>query len=80
MVLGACLEVSLERQKNAPLKAEARLTAWKGTLEDEGHAARVHGPTISKTGISLGQWFSNGCRLTEFPRRLTEPVDREAEL
>lgn len=57
VVLGACLEVSLERQKNAPLKAEARLTTWNGTLEDEGHAAKVHGPTISKAGISLGQWF-----------------------
>lgn len=67
VVQGACLEVSLDRQKNAPLKAEARLSTWKGPLEEGGHAARVHGPTTSKTDISLGQWFSNGCQLKEFP-------------
>lgn len=48
VVQGACLEVSLDRQKNAPLKAEARLSTWKGPLEEEGHAARVHGPTTPR--------------------------------
>lgn len=41
VAMRASLEVSLERQKSASTKAEARLTTGKGPQEAEGHAARA---------------------------------------